>query len=144
MAKSKQLRVQLSFRRDDENLMNAYRYLKGRTDRTEYVAKLIIADMIGQSVQQEDGIGAIGKTTAQAAVPEIDYGKLIKMLQPTIDMLVSAAVSKAINSSPAAERQTGGIPIKDATPSQNADISLALEGLKAFSGFGGIVEGGKE
>lgn len=133
MARSKQLRVQLSFRRGDEDHQRVYRYLKSRTDRTDYIVKLIHADLLSQAIQQ----GEIVDFGANESEPEIDYSKLIEELQPTLDMLVAAAVAKAIGDLPPTEHKAEPQPAsKEKAPAPNEDLSFALEGLSAFTGFG--------
>lgn len=142
MAKSKQLRVQLSFRRGDEDHQRAFRYLKSRADRTNYIVKLIQADLLSQAIQQGE---IVNFGIDESVVPEIDYGKLIEELQPTLDMLVAAAVAKAINSLPPVDRgvESAAEPAEKTEP-QSEELSFALEGLSAFAGFGPTPEGGEK
>ena len=69
MAANRQIRVQLSFRPGDERQMQAYRYLRGRADKTDYIVHLILADLAG---------GPAGRAAAPPPPekPEIDYQKI--------------------------------------------------------------------
>ena len=89
--------------------------------------------MLSQAIRQ----GEIVDFGANESEPEIDYGKLIEELQPTLDMLVAAAVAKAIGDLPPTEHKAESQPAsKEKSPAPNEDLSFALEGLSAFTGFG--------
>lgn len=145
MAANRQIRVQLSFRPGDERQMQAYRYLRGRADKTDYIVHLILADLAG---------GPAGRAAAPPPPekPEIDYQKLVELLQPRLSGLVSETLRRAfmggmggvpappepvVPAAPAAPEAPAvqAIPIVPApvpASPQGDDLTLALEGLKLF------------
>lgn len=145
MAANRQVRIQLSFRPGDERQMQAYRYLRGRADKTDYIVRLILADLAGETA---------GKAAAPPPPekPEIDYQRLVELLQPRLSSLVSETLRRAFMGG------LGGVPAQPMPPVQPApavpeapapqavpivpapapasqqgdDLALALEGLKLF------------
>lgn len=141
MAANRQVRIQLSFRPGDEQQMQAYRYLRGRADKTDYIVRLILADLAGEQAGRA--------APPPPEKPEIDYQRLVELLQPRLSSLVSETLRRAfmggLGGVPAQrEPAAPAAPIAPAAPAVQAvpapasasekedDLTLALEGLKLF------------
>ena len=138
MAANRQVRIQLSFRPGDEQQMQAYRYLRGRADKTDYIVRLILADLAGEQAGRA--------APPPPEKPEIDYQRLVELLQPRLSSLVSETLRRAFMGGAPAQPEPA-VPAAPAVPEapavqavpapapaseQEDDLTLALEGLKLF------------
>ncbi len=133
MAKRIQYRAQLAFKPASAEHMRVYQYLRELPDKTDYIVRLVLADLSG-----ENGTG--GRVASR---PEkIDYNALVEMLRPTLEGMVRDAMKGAAPmpaaAAPQPPRMTSVSPPSSPQsspllpPELEEDLELALEGLKAF------------
>lgn len=114
-----QYRAQLAFKPASADHMRVYEYLRDLPDKTDYIVRLVLADLDEK------------KTVAEGAGPRpsegIDYAVLAEMLRPMLSGMVKEAMRDVV--SVAGSAGTAATP---SPPEPEEDLDLAMEGLRAF------------